>query len=424
MITVRRTFWVMLALAAGAVLGITQSSRPDIFSRLLYFSGLLIAVCWLWTFFSLRGLSVQRQARVARQQVGQIFEERFLVNNSSAWLRLWVKVEDRSDLPGASGSRVLGLLGGRQQRSYSAYSWLNRRGSFNLGPTELSSGDPLGLFVARTIFLADSPLVVLPYMVELKSFPMPAGVLPGGRALRRRTVEVTPYAASVREYAPGDGLNRIHWPTTARRNRLMVKEFDQDPQADVWIFVDAQQSVQLSLDGEVATPRVDQLLIWRQKLEVSLTADTFEYAVSVAASVANYFIRLGRAVGLVCAGQVTTVVPAERGERQLAKILEILAFVRGKGDLSLLGLVEVEAPVLARGSTVVLVTPSCDRGVEMTADALQQRNLNPVAVLLDRTTFGGAPSPLETALHLRARNIPTAMVKNGANLAAVLEEGF
>ena len=38
-------------------------------------------------------------------------------------------------------------------------------------------------------------------------------------------------------------MRRIHWPTTARRGQLIVKEFEQDPQAEVWIFLDAQQRV-------------------------------------------------------------------------------------------------------------------------------------------------------------------------------------
>jgi uncharacterized protein (DUF58 family) len=66
-------------------------------------------------------------------------------------------------------------------------------------------------------------------MFNIHSFPLPSGLLSGGEALRRRTHQITPNAAGVRDYAPGDPLNRIHWISTARRRRLMVKEFELDP---------------------------------------------------------------------------------------------------------------------------------------------------------------------------------------------------
>jgi hypothetical protein len=56
-----------------------------------------------------------------------------------------------------------------------------------------------------------------------------SGLLSGGEALRRRTHYVTTNASGVRDYAPGDSFSRIHWRSTARRNRLIVKEFELDP---------------------------------------------------------------------------------------------------------------------------------------------------------------------------------------------------
>ena len=55
-------------------------------------------------------------------------------------MRLWVEIRDDSQLPG--NDRIAGafLIGPRQQRSYIAYTLLNRRGSFHLGPTLLGLG--------------------------------------------------------------------------------------------------------------------------------------------------------------------------------------------------------------------------------------------------------------------------------------------
>jgi hypothetical protein len=53
-------------------------------------------------------------------------------------------------------------------------------------------------------------------MVDFQFFLAPFGILPGGHALREKTLEVTPYAAGVREYVPGDPLKRIHWPSSEK----------------------------------------------------------------------------------------------------------------------------------------------------------------------------------------------------------------
>ena len=55
--------------------------------------------------------------------------------------------------------------------------------------------------------------------VHPDDYPTVEAVRHRGEALRRRTHYVTTNAAGVRDYAPGDSFGRIHWPSTARRNR-------------------------------------------------------------------------------------------------------------------------------------------------------------------------------------------------------------
>ena len=136
---------------------------------------------------------------------------------------------------------------------------------------------------------------------------------------------MTPNAAEVREYVPGDPMKRIHWPSSAHRGQLMVKEFEQDPQADIWLFLDAYRPVHYSNHGAQVHDQIDTM--WLRRPKVSLPKDTFEYAVSAAASLASFFLMDRRAVGLACEAGKFFVVPCERGERQINKIMETLAFV-------------------------------------------------------------------------------------------------
>lgn len=423
---VRPAFWGILIVFMVGVTGMALTGAR-IYARTAALSGVLIGLSFAWTSVSLRGVSLTRTARFLRQQVGQVFEERYEINNQFPITKLWLDIRDLSPLPGRAGSKVLTVIAPRQRRSYVAYTRLTHRGQFQLGPTQISSGDPFGLFRSTRLIPEERSLLVLPHMPALERVITPPGVLPGGRALRRRTLEVTPYAAGVREYASGDALNRIHWPTTARKDRLMVKEFDQDPMADVWILLDANDGVQLTLPEEAITADpavVERHWIWRQQQRVELPNQTFEYAVSAAASIASYFMQIGRAVGLASAGQAFTAISAERSERQLGKILETLAYLEPLGELPMMGLIQAQSPHLPRGSTVIVITPSLDKMIEAGVEELLRRDLQPMVVLLDRVSFGGRRHSADIVSRLRARRVPVAVIRRGDDIRTAIEAGF
>jgi uncharacterized protein (DUF58 family) len=401
-----------ISLLAGAVTG------SQLYYRLSYVWILLLVISAAMSVLALRRINFKRNARSLRSQVGQIFEERFEIQNTGRLPTLWVDVHDESDLPASSSSHVITLIGGRESRSYLARTRLHERGVFSLGPTILSSGDLFGLFPVKRVYPSVDSLLVYPLIFDIQSFPNPPGLLPGGEALRRRTQQITSNASGVREYTPGDPLNRIHWVSTARRGRLIVKEFELDPLAEVWIFIDASKSVQSALPYD--KPEYDPQDFWRKKAKYELPPLTIEYSVSIAASLARYYLQRGRAVGTVYAGQSLQVMPADRGGRQLGKILEALALLRPEGSIPLHGLVEAQARHLPRGSTAILITPSASQAVYHTADILLRRGLRPVAVVLDSTTFGGYFSPRELISSLEFLGIPVCSVSKGDELSQVM----
>ena len=410
---------VVLGLLGLSLLALAVTGLP-IYSRLSYLWGLLLVGSWLWAALALRGVQMRHEVRTLRAQVGQIFQERLELQNGSRLPRLWLEVRDQSALPGSQGSRVFIMLRGRQRRSYLVRTRLVQRGIFPLGPIVLASGDLFGLFPVSRVLPPDGSLLVYPIMVEVHAFPSPPGLLPGREALRRRTHQVTPNAAGVREYAPGDSMNRIHWVSTARRERLMVKEFELDPLAEVWVLVDAAREVQAALPYSPPAVAVDAL--WRPLTEIVLPPSTEEYAVSIAASLGRYFLQRGRAVGLVSCGQSQSpnVLPPDRGGRQLGKILEALALLRAEGDLPIPALATAQAQHLPRGSTMILITPSVREHVALTVDLLLRRGLRPVVVLLDAASFGGPPGTEALATAITLLGVPVCQVANGADLSTAL----
>jgi len=410
--------FVLLILAVGAI-G-TLVNGAVFYVRLLYLGSLLILIAWVLRMISLNGIKVERQARSLRASVGDIFEEHFEVSNASKLPKLWLEVSNESAIPNVTGSRLITLLRARQKRSYTSRTWLTNRGGFQLGPTKITSGDPFGIFRVSRVFPASSTLIVLPMMFRVNQFLSPPGLLPGGRAIRRKSIDITPHASGVREYVTGDAMKRIHWPTSIRRDQLMVKEFEQDPQAEVWLFLDTYKSVHVEKPSEEFISPVDDLILLRRP-KFKLPRSTLEYSISITASLAHYFLEQRRSVGLVTSlGRSYKVITAERSERQEAKILEALAFLQAESTFTLPSLVTAQMGQLPQGSSAILITPMIWSELILAVDSLQRRKLRPVVVLLMAQSFGSRTSNEDLAKSLAERNVPVCHVYCDADLSETL----
>ncbi len=390
-----------------------------IYARLIYLWLLLLITSWYWSRKSLQSIVARRSAQVRRNNVGEIFGEQYEIRNLGRLPVLWLEVRDESGMPGTAGSRVLAWIRGGQQRSYRPRTRLVKRGVFPLGPTTLISGDLFGLFQVRKQIPAEGSLLVYPPMVEIHEFPNPPGLLTGGGALRRRIHQITPNAAGVREYAPGDSMGRIHWKSTARRDELMVKEFELDPKAEVWIFLDMDANVQAALPIQNSHSAAQ---LWVESEKIALMPTTEEYTVSITASVSRYYLARGRAVGLVSSAPNADVLSPDKGGRQLEKILEFLALLSADGDLPLTALIAREAQHIPRGSTVVIITPSIDPQIALSLDQLVRLGLHPVVVLLDAESFGGLAGTEQIKDFVTSMSIPVCRVENAKDLTEALSQ--
>jgi uncharacterized protein (DUF58 family) len=394
----------------------------DLFYNLTYLIAAIIVLSYVWSWTSINWVRLTRYLWAKKAEVGKTYEERFIVRNTSFLPKLWLEIRDHSDLPGHQASYVINSFGARKERGWTVRTLCRQRGRFTLGPITLIAGDPFGLFKMQRELPQTSAIIIYPAIVELPHFATLSGYLPGGDALRRRTHYVTTNVRGVRDYAPGDSFNRIHWPSTARKERLIVKEFELDPMADIWLFLDMDRSVQAELEWEPFPERREPALLWAKRPKLELAPSTEEYGVTITASLAKHFIVRDRAVGLVAYAQQREVIPADRGERQLSKILETLAVIEARGRIPLAQVLAAEGMHLVRGTTVIVVTSSTDRDWAIASRHLEQRGLKVIAVLIAPDSFGGQQGMDEVMAELAAGGTPTYLVREGDDLAAALSQ--
>ncbi|HYM16560.1 MAG TPA: DUF58 domain-containing protein [Dehalococcoidia bacterium] len=368
--------------------------------RLAYVAMVGVPVAYLWSRANLWGLEVTPDRHIDRLQEGAQFDERITIRNRSWLPKIWLEVDDPSEMPGHDARRVI-TLGWRQSHTFRVRSTIRRRGLYSVGPVEVTTGDPFGLFRKVRTFGRAQNVLVYPRALDLPEFSVPPANLPGEGRFRRATHYVTPNASGVRPYEFGDSFNRIHWRSTARTGDLMVKIFELDPASDIWIVLDLERGVH-SGEGDDSTE---------------------EYGVTIAASVARYFLAANRSVGFLSYGRGFDALDAERGLSQYTRILESLAMARAWGDVPLGDMLTNEGRRFGRHTTVVAVTPSTDASWVAALGALQARGVKVAAIVLEPSTFGAAASSLDVFASLAVGDVWTYMVKHGDDLSAALGSG-
>jgi uncharacterized protein (DUF58 family) len=338
---------------------VSLSTGVELLSYLSYLVLFVAGAMWVLSKMTLDGLAVKRTIGQTYAHLGDTIELTYELANAHRLGKLWLEVFERSNWPEPLPGRVLSI-GGRKTRKWKVLAKALRRGRFHLGPIVLRSGDPFGLYGTRAEVPADALLLVYPRVVPLPYWTLPGSFLEGNVLTGQRSLQSTSMVMGIREYRPGDAMNRIHWPSSVRHRKLHVKEFELDKTADLWLYLDLDERWH-SGDGEDSSE---------------------ERCVTVAASVVAKGLREHRNVGLITTGHRADVLHPDRGNKQYGKLMQYLADIHAGGQLSLAETLVETLPRLRRGASCLLITPSLDRAWVRPASSLRESSIATQAVVV------------------------------------------
>jgi len=252
------------------------------------------------------------------------------------------------------------------------------RGRHRLGPVRLRETDPFGLTYAAREIRALDDVLVLPRIVPLGATQPPgAGVGSEGEIPQMIALHGAE-DVSIRTYHDGDDLRKVHWPATAHRGELMVRQEEQP----------ARRSAVLLLDSRAPGH------------EGSGSHSSFEWAVSAAASIAvrldelQYSTHLA-SVETLAGDLIDTSIP-------VGSIVRLLAVAGQDDDLRHEVLLSRTSEVVRLGAIVVAVLTDLDDGRAAQVARLRQAGASGIALVLDTASFLDPASPASpTAAVLR-----------------------
>jgi len=325
-----------------------------------------------------------------------------MLEGDDVWVSLEARPASRVPPPGLSICERLARLGDRQTqlrrdgRAYRGTYVLERvpRGRYVVEEAEVAIEDPFGLARADIELPGSGSVVVYPRLAQLEGLFSESGASAqdGRRLLLQRQAGFDLH--SVREYERGESLRKVHWPTTARRGQLMVKELEDAPRDEIAVLLDADAS--------------------------AVAAGSFDAQVRAAGSILRTHAARGRRAVLTLNAAQTTSVRVSSLETDWQAAFEALAAAEPDGFRPVVELLARESPA-ARALELVVVTArlSPALGTKLVQRALSNHGVS--VVWVDVPSFAGRPTRVEPELlRLQAAGIPVAVLRAGDELAATL----
>jgi uncharacterized protein (DUF58 family) len=384
--------------AAGRILGVLELFVVGAAT------GLLVLVALVNVYLSRLRLAVARHVTPPRVYAGTPSRVELSIRNDSGRTTPVLRLFD--PVSGTRGADLLLSPLDPDVVSRAAYRLpTERRGIVEIGPLEVIVGDPFGLAASSTEGAPRTELTVYPKVDEVVPVPHTSGDDPHAgadhpSALGRSGEDF--YA--LRPYVVGDDLRRVHWPSTARRDELTVRQDELPWQGRVTVLLDVRRNAHTPASLEVAVSAAASVITacWKRRDLVRLiTTDNVDFGFAAgtphAEAIMEFLATVPASPGGTLRGVLDSLgLPGNGGA--------IVAIVAGIADAELANLPRLRGR-FAAVTVVHFLRSSYDPGAPLdNAGSMSTRGSTIIRVTKDRP-FADA---WNSTLH-RGRRIATAL---------------
>ncbi len=257
------------------------------------------------------------------------------------------------------------------------------RGEHVFSTIRVKTGDLFGLVEKEASFPLHARFLVYPKYYDMVYRQIESRFEQGMTASNVNLQRDTTIAIGIRDYKPGDRFSWIDWKSSARKNNIMTKEFEQQQSHDVVLFLDRSPSKE------------------------------FEQSVTFMASLARAILRKGAQVSLISVGEERTLIPLKGGESQFQHIFFHLAKVKADNQATISQTVDSELSRAYQAVTFMFVTSTVTNDLVTAIEKLSFRRVN-ILVFIAREKASQMTGQEQTVIDmLRKRNVIVKVVYEG-----------
>lgn len=378
-----KTGWTLILITLAVLLSAVNTGR-----NLLYLMSVLLIslalISAVFPGFLLRRVRILRAAPTYATQF-QPVEFNVELRNAKRMPVYLLSLRERGKNEGLA---YVDEIAGRSVLKLAYSQVFSQRGIVPLPPVEVVCGFPFGFYEKKRRGDNGSHLIVYPYYKKISSLPPTMLDNPDAnfRMVMKKPGEGLNFLY-VREYHPEDGLRKIHWRSSARRGKLMVKEFEQDGHFQYLLALQPNPGI----DGQ----------------------DNYELGIRAAAAMSDYLLRRSMRVYPIPGGSTPAKTNPYFSERShLTELLKILALKNPMPDRTLCEDLEPWLFLMERG---VLLTVFMFREDQVEMEFLEGITRHGARIIAIRCDPQATPDQ-NGGSALNRSGLMTAMIRNEQEL--------
>lgn len=371
---------------------------------LLYaMDALLVAtllVAWFFPRFNLRSIDVELSLPEKAYE-GDVIP--LLINTRKTGLFNRYMIELQGDFPFYSrhktAMKLINVIS--EAKQHRLMLSCDCRGHYQLESYNLQTGFPLGLTSARkqVKLKNNSSILIYPTPLPLQQFEIAKD--PSHSALQ---TDNNPKAGGhdeyigIREYRHGDSPRHIHWPSSAKRGELVVREFQQNSTTHLNIVLDLNPVANFG-EGKHST---------------------LEYSIKITATLIKFALENQYSFSISGLAKEPFEISNKSGSLALGSLenaLEALAWLKADGDYSYTHAIRRHMAQNNRGGTLVLFDCLNDHQISHLLPELQAQHYYPLIYKFDKTSFvDNETSPPKAPTKNQTNTMTTWQINNGCDL--------
>jgi uncharacterized protein (DUF58 family) len=180
-----------------------------------------------------------------------------------------------------------------------------KRGEYSFGAVNIYVKSPIGFIQRRYRYSQDAMVPVYPSFMQMRKYELLAisnRLTDAGIKKIRRRGNNSEFE-QIKEYVTGDDFRTINWKATARKNKLMINQYQDEKSQQVYSVIDMGRIMRMPFEG------------------LSL----LDYAINSSLVISNIAMLKQDKAGIVTfSNRVQSILPANRKSGHIQKILELL----------------------------------------------------------------------------------------------------